>query len=210
MLTQYTASWCFFHALCKYCARREKWYLQTLFVVLHAFKKMTLTMTHRSFVVLLVCMDPAQSKSTMILTSSSIPSTSTLIFCTTRGCPFKYLASFFNYLQLAHVGLAISRQSSFTATVTSERSWVMKFTVATTDLYLVRSSPASSSSSPCSSCNLTHGTTDGFPETSAHTCKIFSACLGSASHQSSSLRHSTTRPKITILSGLQDLYREHP
>ena len=38
---------------------------------------------------------------------------------------------------------------------------------------------------PCSSCSLTPGTTDGLPE--------------SASHQSSPARHSTFRPKITIL-----------
>ena len=41
--------------------------------------------------------------------------------------------------------------------------------------------PASSSSSPSSSCSLTPGTTDGFPETIPHTCRILSTCLGSAS-----------------------------
>ena len=52
----------------------------TLCVLLHAFKQMSPTMIHPPFALLLVCMRPAQSESTMILTSSPIPSTSSLIF----------------------------------------------------------------------------------------------------------------------------------
>ena len=93
-----------------------------LCVVLHAFKQMSPTMMQPPFVLFLVCTHPAQSESTTILTSLPTPSTSSLIFCTTLGRPLKYLASFFNFRQLAHVGLAISRQSSFTANLTSGRS----------------------------------------------------------------------------------------
>ena len=88
----------------------------TLCVMFHAFKQTSPTMIHPPCVLFLVCDHPAQSEPTTILTSLPTTSTSSLIFCTTLGLPLKYLASFFNFRQ------PISRQSSFTANLTSGRS----------------------------------------------------------------------------------------
>ena len=87
----------------------------------------------------------------------------------------KYHASFCSCCQLAQVGLAISRRSSSNANLMSERSWAIKFDVITTDLYLAKSSPAGSSSSPGSSCSPTPGETDALSETIPHS-KRADAC----------------------------------